>query len=247
LEGRGIIRTSNPASRWARVKGPMSFFIATLFDVGWDPISPHRWKPPQGDKYIDLDDALCNKLLISEVFTESIMLALWLEASSRSDAKGLEQCPDATVLRKEVNKAIRKGQNHIAGIITNIAAGGQWTEERLSLRCPDVAVSNICRRCNIHVETLIHRYYQCPANATYTCPEIEQTQHLCKRATERWNAETCFWSRGLVPLDWNKCKPKPEYMKVYQSPTLHAGEIDVGSDGSGGSYIKRQTPQTRWL
>eukprot|EP00972_Heterocapsa_arctica_P079119 11663107-Heterocapsa_arctica.AAC.1 len=48
---RAGLKLGEDGKHWSRVKGPMTAAIATLIDIGWDPISPFIWADTSGDRW----------------------------------------------------------------------------------------------------------------------------------------------------------------------------------------------------
>ena len=98
-------------SRWHRVHGPMAATIATLSDLGWNPVSPYTWKQPRGsprnsgfepDGFIEWNYVGGDTSSVHEAFTEDIENQLWKTAATHRHGRGLERGGDLTAGVKHI-------------------------------------------------------------------------------------------------------------------------------------------------
>ena len=233
----------NPPTRWKNVQGPISALIATLLDLGWDPLGPLNWIDFEGTEWF-LDP--CDPVLSTQ-FTQHLLrqveLHLWKRASAHHLGKGLEQGADWTVTLKKL-----KGYSshelycqHAALLI--IAQGAVWEPGRVA------AGSNLppppCEHCG-QAHSWFHAVWECPHTKKMDDPRIQMTNHLCEQAKQGHEHLPCLWLRGLVPWDWTwgktqACEVTQQFVTVgpwlalpsrWQLPR----NAIAGTDGSGGEH-----------
>ena len=91
--------------------------------------------------------------------------------------------------------------------------GATWPAQRVHAVFPNVA--EICPRCGTDVESSLHAFWQCPANASIESETIQKTQYLIQTAISKSLEEAAFWLRGILPSHYTDIEP--EYLP---SPVL---------------------------
>eukprot|EP00972_Heterocapsa_arctica_P108215 15936371-Heterocapsa_arctica.AAC.1 len=86
-------------TRWMRVTGIMGAIVATLLDIGWEPIRPNYWLHPGEATAIILDDQLTKPKLAFAV-QYLVSSRIWQKTSRHpSVAQGLANGADLTAAR----------------------------------------------------------------------------------------------------------------------------------------------------
>ena len=113
-------------------------------------------------------------------------------------------------------------------------------------------VSPICTRCNLGaLDTPLHSFWSCPANANFTDEAVTSTQEYTALAEAFFQEAACFWCRGLIPLaeireNIAQYDP-PDDLEIVSSPFSVPGvrvvEGTIYGDASGGKF--NQYPDLR--
>ena len=83
-------------NRWNLVRGPMGAVIATLLDLGWEPLHPDEWRAPGQVVFRFSTSVRCTRSTCGEFFDyllAGVVDGLWLEAAGRRNGRGLEKRP----------------------------------------------------------------------------------------------------------------------------------------------------------
>ena len=223
--------------RWGKVRGPRAATIATLLDIKWKPVAPDFWHAPN-DTVWHFTEAI-GSFFLNEL-QASIEKELWLKAATHMWGQGLQEGVDFTVAKKvlvllaETEKVSERGM-----ILTSLCAGC-WPRTRLF--DAGKVEEPTCPRCKTAPETLLHRYWQCPANVDIQSPaftDSERYRVLYDDSTQ------CFWLRGLVPKAWTAIAPDPVWKQRQQGVFVDCKPYggDLFTDGSGGANT--EDPRTR--
>ena len=114
---------------------------------------------------------------------------------------------------------------------------------------PDLAPAN-CKRCVGALETSLHTFWTCPANADILSKEVSSTQRLIKQAQEGFLLQPCLWVRGILPKSNTAVSsiydPSETVIPVYvgNSTLLPLRSWPAGTyytDAAGGPYGKFAT------
>ncbi len=228
------------ADRWRGVIGPVGATIATLLDIGWNPVAPDFWKAPEWDWQLG-DERFETPAFVASV-ARAVSGPLWREAAKHHGGGGLEKGGDVSTLRKHIIWLNKKGRPLEAALLQTIGSGGAWTESRFAEA--GLRTSALCLRCGAAAGTPLHAYWQCPDNACIDDPAVRDTEHLTKRATAA-TAPECFWTRGIVPAHWLETSQPDEFDAeelAWGDQTLfhcEDGDVRWATDGSGGKCSRQ--------
>ena len=231
-------------TRWLRVAGLMGATVASLLDIGWDPVRPNYWVHPGGKSATEVDRGL-TKPQIAGAVEHYVAPMLWSRASRRTTGDvGMDGGADITTARKYVAPLRRKGLYKEAGLAMYIISGGQFTGERLgSFEGKELDEGiRACPRCGEACETLLHRYWSCPDNRNVKDEAMQASSRLATRALNGGYFEQAVWTRGIVPTSWYKEFTPPwedtvawEFRNGAHPLGPEEGAVGVfASDGSGG-------------
>lgn len=249
------------AKRWRAVTGPTSALIATLLDLGWNPVGPNFWRDRSGETWRAKGknfDQLHKRL------EEDVHVYL-CKGSSIPWFEGGQDGVDLWSLQKRLTNFENKGRAGDAGVLRSIAAGGTLTLQR---RFPDLEPQHplkLCRQCGTEAETALHRFWTCPCIPelyghssevgtvatdeekleveTYEAT-IEKTQSLKQDAIVGCTTrdQQCFYLRGLLPQGWTTCSEPHQVVEKRFGQALEAEPACVEHifvDGSGSTSDPR--------
>ena len=74
---------------WSKAKGPISATICTVWEIGWQPISPTRWLANEAMAYID--GPRFAKAQILGQAAKDLERKLWRDAAHHAHGEGLEE------------------------------------------------------------------------------------------------------------------------------------------------------------
>jgi hypothetical protein len=233
--------------RWAKVRGPMSSAIATLWDWGFEPVAVDSWIDPSGFIWtLDLDSP---SLLgaVKEVLEHHMMKQIWTRAAEHHP-DSLRVAPDFSAyldLRRDFQKGSR--QRHLY-FLEAVVQGAMdcHTECHLEL---DKATHEIkCRLCQRTIAgeaAWRHFALDCPSLSCGLGGSFEETEAALNFELLRGQAQHestlnpergAYWLRGIMPL------PTGDQLSLdFDFTSTYLGRLDVqgavlGGDGSGGSY-----------
>ena len=220
----------------------MAATIATLSDLGWNPVSPYTWKQPRGsprnsgfepDGFIEWNYVGGDTSSVHEAFTEDIENQLWKTAATHRHGRGLERGGDLTAGVKHIEWYRKKGLIAQAAMLTTVLCGAVWSTSRTKESKPETEV--VCPLCGQNEDDEYHTAYKCsglPADVDWNMG----TRGLV-RAAEKGHIECpALWLRGINPAN---CVEIPEAKCEYRDKSFGPLEIDGGdlfSDGSGGVH-----------
>ena len=192
-----VVSLAQPQGRWARVRGMISSTVATLYDIGWIPASPLAWIHPDRERYADARGAAADWVEIQQQISQTVVDGLWAAAVERPSAAGLDGSPDLTAPKRLIEQWTRRGETGKATVGKTVLAGGQWSgAEAAELGVKGAQAA--CPRCGENArETLVHRYYECAANASSGSDDVQRTQHLVHQAQREVERNPALWLRGL--------------------------------------------------
>ena len=110
-----------------------------------------------------------------------------------------------------------------------------WPAERLHRH--GYRESDLCGRCQLHSETLLHRYWCCPCNQHVEHASVAATAHLAQRAIAESSECPAFWLRGIPPTAAYPDLEPPDTVSCSvhgRFDALPAGVV-FATDGSGGA------------
>ena len=231
-------RLKDEKTRYLRTTGHISAVVATLYDMGWLPLTPVWWRDETGDEW-RISHAHAGAFLA--YVRDSLVNANWARAAKRSQAGlGLEDGVDwfgTTRLVKKLRKAKRPREERL---LIHVMAGGAWPEMRRY--CAGFVDTPTCRRCGQGPETLFHRYWGCPNNDVVRSSWVKRTQPCAGEAEDDVSWMACFWLRGLIPAKRTRehqglsrdanFSPVSHTWRWGLEPPLGSGTFFV--DGSGG-------------
>ena len=237
--------------RWARVKGPISAVIATLYEAGWTPAYPDAWRRPTADgsevwrlpcasdEGFSQGDADFSDLLSDLV--QDLGTQFWTQAAEHYGGEGLELGGgDVLLASREVRKFLSQEKYDLVGLQNAAVSGRQFTRQRQADLGYDV--DTVCPRCNQSVETLYHRVWECPCNVGFE--EFEKSECLRQQAQAQWESCPVLWLRGVPPKSYTHLSVFPdENLRTLGRTPISAVEpypsfgcVVVFGDGSGGAH-----------
>eukprot|EP00972_Heterocapsa_arctica_P017056 2521696-Heterocapsa_arctica.AAC.1 len=116
---------------WNRVKGKgtMAAAIATLFDIGRDPISPCMWADPNGDGW-EIGSNYSSGLVFN--INKTVNSMAWARAAQHFQGSGLETVALLCAVNEVVSCAEKYNIQGLAGMARCVAAGGFWWNPRFN-------------------------------------------------------------------------------------------------------------------
>ena len=223
-------------NRWKMVKGPMAATIATLYDLGFDPLMPDKWITPHkvvwnyNDEYVQENTQFYKDLLLEYVNDQS-----WKKAAEHRNGAGLEKGADFTVIRKHLACLEKNDMCGKAALLRKAAVAGMWPRQRAHEA--NLVRQSTCPRCGKYPETEFHRIWQCEKNLEINDPIIAKTKDLEMRAAVLGDLSLALWTRGIVPAEETACErpdPSPPIVMVEGEGVFTPGTIYL--DGSGGKF-----------
>ena len=229
------LRAKPERNRWRGIRGICSATVATLLQLGWEPTGPSDWTSPRGERFAASVDAVRNQETdfyeLKAEIADSVARMIWSGASRYRNGEGLQEVPDLTGARRQINKLRKDGEHVLANAMTAVVTAGYWTAQRL-IEC-GIETEPLCQDCGQEVEDDYHCFWGC------SCIKFtDQAEKMRARAEK--DAGTCprFWLRGIVPEEWKKVDPpKNEEVRLSSGELPAPGEsFLVGAgDASGGS------------
>jgi hypothetical protein len=230
------------ATRWHRVLGPLGTLVATLLDIGWDPVEPLRWVDHTKQSW-DIDPLLPEvQAQIIPLLDRAIDLKVWRQAATHNLGRGLEQGVDWFSSLRNFRFWRRTGQHRDAGIFDCFAQGAVWDRSRK--KSSGYLDDPTCTRCGSAPDSVLHMIWECPANSSIEEPAVAKTQHLCQWARDGAENKAGFWLRGLMPwqdtlgllqehhAEENLCT----WGRLQAEKVLTVHDALCGTDGSGGPH-----------
>ena len=193
--GKDPSQTNQSEIQVAMRKGPIGAAVATLMDIGWQPIDPSEWITSASDGASLSGNASSNLLAgFTKAKGHAVRQVLHrlegdLEADVSSKAslsyngKGLERgLPSFEPASKAHANFVRKGEYKKAKAVELAVNNKIWTKQRLLDSKIIVEREAMCERCGgIHIETNFHRYYDCSANHAIEHDDVSKTHYLAKK------------------------------------------------------------------
>lgn len=236
----------NVKGRWHHVNGPMPATIATMIDLGWDPIHPFKWLTPDRTRQTNFMDSDAAHHRVTHEISKTIEERIWQGAAKSYNSKGLEHGrPNLGPASQAFSKLLREGKRKEAFALEGVVLNRAWCNHRIAIKLPPADLETAerirkCPRCNSGADdTPTHRYHTCPANLNIDSEYVKSTQYLCAIAVED-TAHECKWNRAILPVDltsesvdwleYEECEPSVigDYVAVMTDG------CQAGSDGSGG-------------
>ena len=228
------------------IHGPITVVIAYLRYLGWDPFGLNVWIDHNKDKWI-LDDTSRSPEAVISAFLERSNFWDQQTAALYYCGNGIDLGID-----HEISFAWHraKGISYIDRCtIETILCGGCWPNLRIHQIHPNV--SPLCQRCGQAEDTALHCYWTCPCNSNIDDEAVAKTQDLIPSAVAKFGIETCFWLRGIVPIEWSQealnriehNHTKDEACVVTNASGTapnFSGSITVYGDASGGKFTSFQ-------
>ena len=235
------LKSRTRRGRWMAVTGTTHAMVATLLDLGWDPVGPWHWVSDSGQVYKAQEDQLTGDREdwsdLKEALASSIEQQLWKRASKHYQGGGLEEGADTTRLRRYLKRLGKKGDSRRRAAALTVATGGAWTRTRLQDHGMDIDTVT-CQRCDQGAaETPLHRYYKCPANDCLA--NCKNSEPLAQRAIRTAEDQPAVWYRGLIPSGWTAVPDPPEEPETFEwgaapEPSCWLEGVQFGSgDGAG--------------
>eukprot|EP00969_Alexandrium_andersonii_P316986 14004179-Alexandrium_andersonii.AAC.1 len=194
-----VIHRLASSTRWCRVKGPAAAVVATLFDLGWKPTAPDRWYDEHGQEWAYTGSLIGLREFEDAVF-QSVHKQMWSRASSFFCGAGVQSGVDFVPVHRLANHYKDHGRNREFAMLVTVCSGGCWTAERRFEA--GLCSSPVCPRCGNAVESMVHRYWQCPANEQVLQHDVALTGLIALRAVREAPGLPCLWLRGLPPRSY---------------------------------------------
>ena len=104
-------------------------------------------------------------------------------------------------LRKLLRQLAKAKQQSLHNMLITVVTGCSWTAPRLATAGRGGPPT--CYRCGVVGITDWHTYWECPALALSTNPELTSSQHLLPKAcsARQGGRDSTFWLRGLVKAE----------------------------------------------
>ena len=231
---------SRPAALWQRTQGIIGATVASLRDVGWDPVSPLTLINTEGAKWLLQPEILAGSGHIHRKLaplTDDLFNTLekhhWAMASKGFAGRGLEGGVDIRPLRRLQVWLHKQGHHGHLAMLRTIHAGAFWSPFSLHLAyggdCP-------CPHgCGLLNPPDIHIFWTCEKIQHIDHPFVQRSQRLVERAKVGGVETPSLWVRGLVPAKLTQ----PQQGVVDQ--VLHFGRphlqaVHFYCDASGGQF-----------
>ena len=232
--------------RWSKVSGLLDATIATLLDIGWDPIEADTWITHS--MHICHIDALAgNRKDILTAVQEAITHKQQTQASQHYMGEGAEHGFEYNDFKQHYNR-LKIKDPLAAGRLLSIGQGAIWTPDRITgkkdFQCPLCGYGG----CNWY-----HLVWACPVINKQDSPNIKATNNLYQFIRHLKHDHYSWWTRGLVGL--NHLEDIPPLLieeeaiecltyagaRVFES-TFGAVKLSPGhfggTDGSGGKHSR---------
>ncbi|CAK0800747.1 unnamed protein product, partial [Prorocentrum cordatum] len=227
--------------RWRGITGVVSATIATLLDIGWDPVGPWAWISDLGERFMAPDRIIGQSpqdmSALKDAISDTIDRMLWDKASRHWNGKGLEEGADVCEARRHLTSLKKKGEYEMAGAIETVMTGASWTRSRISTLSSSNLDTTDCQRCKCGLEeTDLHRSWSCSCNEVFS----SVSSNLRIRAQQDYENLPCLWLRGILPAPWTKVDEPTD--NPYDEVIGHKDDLKdldhllVGGDASGGLH-----------
>lgn len=257
---RDELQTTEKQKRWQRVTGAIGATIATLLELGWEPLRPnlwmaHRWRTeaePEpgaslgdshgetgGERWLaSLGQGAAKDAGILEFAEQSAAEYQWRQCTHRHGGEGLDQgCPSFDGVSDAIRTFKKNSRFAEAAGLEKAAAGGAACGNRM-------LPQQRCQRCGAAIEDAWHRYYECPDNDApwqdeFQSEWLQKTSWLKSFAAKcRAKKPSCLWLRGILP--YNSAGRLAERYEDLPTKTItwasnRCGGGSLYTDGSGGS------------
>ena len=226
------------ANRWSHVRGPMRATMASLIDMGWNPVFPDMWYEPEPSDLVWYIQAAGDSSPFYAAVVRNQYRTLWKEAANHHCGSGMGNGVDLSVIKRHLRHFEKHGMNDKYTALLTVAAGASWPRQRKHA-CGMIS-TDICPRCNLAVETATHHFWTCPKIREMEEDEIKDSQNMVPPAAAG-GANECLWNRGLPPLSqYPEVLPQADVLDHFA-----VGEMDAFKnaqsfylDGSGGERTK---------
>ena len=239
-----VLRQLGGAALWARARGPITAFVATLAQAGWSVEPGPIFVDDTGQPWeVDPGDPASSEVLL-RVFAESLRRAVWAKAAEFNNGRGAEGGVDFEAARRNLRSFARHGHWREAGALRCCLQGAVWTDRRLQLA--GYQCEGECSFCG-EPNTDLHFFWTCRRHADSASAWVREAADLSNEAAEHAEQMPAFWLRGLPPQAWYddvvKDYPSPEMPELCETGCFANGgciEVPPGAfaatDGSGGEH-----------
>ena len=240
-----VERLRDPATRWARVKGPVAAVVATLYHIRWTPVTPASWLDEAGQLWRIEGKARPSPLAaVLQAIKDSLAHGIWTAAAANEGLRGAEFGIEEQHAFKALRQRNKKDDGD--GLLRFAMADALWFEDRRHKAGYRKRPS--CRRCGLAAETWRHCLWECQANDGLADEAVYSTNPFKPEAS--LEHESVFWVHGLLPRGWLSVAEKPPLSFVVPGedghhPRAAQQESDwllAATDGSGGPFACN-----RWL
>ena len=222
----------------SQVVGIMSNLISMLLKANWEPTAFNSWN--HNGLVWQLTGAKTPPDQVANAIIQSYASLELTRADSHYLGKGMK---DGVHFRSTLSllRSFPSSMFASKSLLENILSSSNWTADRIHSINPEY--SNLCPRCNQHVETPLHCYWTCPANCLIDDPAITKSQHLVDKAIAGQHAEPCLWFRGILPINYidipDAFLPSDTYTVEWVRPNELSTNVTSGTyygDASGGQF-----------
>ena len=219
-------RLQQATVRWQIVKGPMAALIATLLDIGWQPLQLDLWLMPDGTELaVDYDDGLAAALVWEKV-EETLDRHHWQLVANSTPFKGVEHGLDFTVPKRLIKQFRSANQSRRSTAFRLVLQGHMYKVAKLYTTCP---------LCGLPMHET-HWLWDCvELNKLLPEPWPAEWEPLCRHRSQ----QNCFWQCGLVPfrltnnLGTFELDLEVEGVFAQPWPTDNPPTLHFGGDASG--------------
>ena len=141
----------------ARRRGPMTATLAALRRLGREAHGPLDWVTADGQA-APVDDPVALRAAVHADFRRREWT---VAAARRADLRGADRGVDEALTGEPCRRLLRRGRARQVGRLRCVMAGGTWPQARLA--AAGMAETAECPRCGIEPETVLHRWWRCPA------------------------------------------------------------------------------------
>ena len=212
-------------------RGPIAATQLALKRLRWTASGPLEWTDALGVAVPLGDQAQLRELVHRDFRADE-----WRKVSTRrADFEGAAAGIDEEVSGQLVRRMLRRGRDKLAGGLLCVLSGGTWPLTR-RFRA-GFAASPECPRCGAPEESVLHRWWVCPAFAE--ARRQHGVEDLARQGAATGFTPACVWQLGLVPSAATAVPPSADMRAEDEQPEAcipelaHAAEpVQACTDGS---------------
>jgi len=173
--------------------------IGTLKDIGWEPISPYKWRAPDTSIWAYKHG---EEVTISPIYHKSkecLEHNIFVEAAKHRNGAGIQMGIDFTVPNQLRKHYLKIKDFASLNLLHTILAGGIYTPARKVHE--HIADDAKCEMCEHAQCDEYHMYYGCKClTKDPKVPTYKNTQgDICELASANHETVPCLFYRGLMP------------------------------------------------